>query len=310
MEKKNRIIIFSTLYILSAIIISLILIPLDLKTVIYWSEQNISGSFLDKITFFMNRSMFDGDGFGGQDVSYILMIISLIVYPISFIKPLRDKMKSLRMYTGFIVAVALSQTIVVRGFKAIFARVRPYEVVEDFSLYSPMWTFGKYSLDDAISKGSFFSGHTTTAMFLIVFAFIIIKTHKPWKIITSFLISLVWAFFMGFSRIVDVKHYPSDVFWAIIICIPLTAWLYFYVFNIPKRESGELDIYEKGEEFCWSLIFILVMLLFSASIIGLRYMFINFLWYQPILTVVCPTISYFLIRRMSSITKKRRKKEL
>ena len=309
MEKKNQLIILSTLYILSAIIISIILLPLDLEIVIFWSEQNISGSFLDKITFFMNRSMFDGDGFGGQDVTYIIQISCFILYPISFINPLREKMKSIRMYTGFMIAVGLSQTIVVRAFKAIFARVRPYKVVEDLSLYSHMWTFGKYSVDDAISKGSFFSGHTTTAIFLIVFAFLMIRTHKPWKIITSFLISIIWALFMGFSRIVDVKHYPSDVFWAIIICIPLTAWLYFDVFNIPKRESGELEIYTKGEEFRWSLVFILVILLFSASIIAFRYMFLNFIWYQPILTLVCPIIGYFLIKRMKSITKRKKFKE-
>ena len=301
MEKRNYIILFITLYILNAIIISIILAPIDLEIVIFWSEQNISGSFLDKITFFMNRSMFDGDGFGGQDVSYILMIISLIVYPLSFVNPLREKMKSIRMYTGFMIAVAVSQTIVVRAFKAIFARVRPYKVVEDLSLYSPMWTFGKYSIDDAISKGSFFSGHTTTAMFLIVFAFIMIKTHKPWKIIVSFLISLIWAIFMGFSRLVDVKHYSSDIFWAIIICIPITAWLYFIVFNIPKQESGELEIYKKGEEFRWSLLFTIVIVLFTIAIIAFRYMFLNFIWYQPILAVVCPIIGYFLIKRMKKL---------
>ena len=302
MEKRNYIILLISLYILNAIIISIILVPIDLEIIIYWSEQNISGSFLNEITYFMNRSMFDGDGFGGQDVSYIFMIISLIVYPLSFINSLREKMKSIRMYSGFMIAVGLSQTIVVRGFKAIFARVRPYKVVEDLSLYSPMWTFGKYSLNDAINKGSFFSGHTTTAMFLIVFAFIMIKTHKPWKIIVSFLISVIWAIFMGFSRLVDVQHYTSDVFWAIIICIPIAAWLYFNVFNIPKRESGELEIYEKGEEFRWSLLFVIVTVLFSTAIIAFRYMFLNFMWYQPILSVICPIIGYLLIKRMKSIT--------
>lgn len=301
MEKKNYIILFISLYILNAIIISIILAPIDLNIIIFWSEQNISGSFLDKITFFMNHSMFDGDGFGGQDVSFILMIISLIVYPLSFINPLREKMKFIRMYTGFMIAVGISQTIVVRGFKAVFARVRPYQVVEDLSLYSPMWTFGKYSIDDAISKGSFFSGHTTTAMFLIVFAFIMIKTHKPWKIIVSFLISIIWAIFMGFSRLVDIKHYTSDVFWAIIICIPITAWLYFIIFNIPKRESSELEIYEKGEEFRWSLLFVIVTVLFTIAIIAFRYMFLNFIWYQPILTVICPITGYFLIKRMKKL---------
>ncbi len=304
MEKKNSIIIFSILYILSAIIISIILLPIDLEIVIFWSEQNISGSFLDKITFFMNRSMFDGDGFGGQDVSYIFMIMSLIVYPISFIKPIKKRMESMRMYSGFLITVGLSQTIVVRGFKAIFARVRPYKVVEDLSLYSPMWTFGKYSLDDAINKGSFFSGHTTTAMFLIVFAFIMIKTHKPWKIILSFLISIIWAIFMGFSRLVDVQHYTSDVFWAIIICIPITVWIYFDVLNIPKRESGELEIFKKGEEFRWSFLFVIVSVLFTTAIIAFRYMFLNFMWYQPILTVICPIVGYLLIKRMKSIIKK------
>lgn len=304
MDKKIQILII-LIYFISAIIISLILVPLDLNIVIYWSEQSISGSFLDKITFFMNRSMFDGDGFGGQDVTYIIQIISLILYPISFINPLREKMKSIRMYTGFMIAVGLSQTIVVRGFKAVFARVRPYQVVEDLSLYSPMWTFGKYSLDDAISKGSFFSGHTTTAIFLIVFAFIMIKTHKPWKIIVSFFISIIWAILMGFSRIVDVKHYPSDVFWAIIICIPITAWIYFQVFKIPQQEKGIHQKFEKSEEFRWSLLFTIAGILVSIEIISFRYMFINFIWYQPILVAVCPVIIYFMIKRMQFLIKRR-----
>jgi len=301
MEKKNYIILFIFLYILNAIIISIILAPIDLEIIIHWSEQNISGSFLDKITFFMNRSMFDGDGFGGQDVSYIFMILSLIVYPISFIKPIKERMKSMRMYSGFLIAVGLSQTIIGRAFKAIFARVRPYQVVDDLSLYSPMWTFGNYSIDDAISKGSFISGHTMTAIYLIAFAFFMIKTHKPWKIIVSFLISIVWAILMGFSRVVDVKHYPSDVFWSMVIGIAMVVWLYFVVFNIPKRESGELNQFEKGEEFRWSLLFVIVTVLFTIAIISFRYIFLEIIYYQPIYVVFCSILGYFLIRRMKKL---------
>ncbi|MHA1854580.1 MAG: phosphatase PAP2 family protein [Promethearchaeota archaeon] len=273
--------------------------PLDLKIIIYWSQQNISGSFLDKITSFMNRSMFDGDGFGGQDVSYIIMIISLIVYPISFVKPIKERMKSFRMYSGFLITIGLSQTIIGRAFKAIFARVRPYEVVDNPSLYSPMWVFGKYSLDDAISKGSFISGHTITAIYLITFAFFMIKTHKPWKIIISFLMAIAWAILMGFSRVIDVKHYPSDVFWAIIIGIFLTAWLYFDVFKIPKRESGELKVFEKGEEFRWGILFVFIVILLAVAIIAFKYIFFNFIWYQPILVIICPGLSYLISKRMN-----------
>lgn len=303
MEKKKRNLLLLTLYLVFSIIISIILAPIEINFSIYWSEQNISGSFLDKITFFMNRTMFDGDGFGGQDVSYIFIIISLIVYPISFIKPIKEYMKTMRMYSGFLIAVGLSTTIIGRAFKAIFARVRPYQVVGDLSLYSPMWTFGKYSLDDAISKGSFISGHTLIAIYLITFAFFITKTHKPWKIVIYFLISIAWAILMGFSRVVAVKHYPSDVFWSMIIGIAMVSWLYFTVFKIPKRESGELEIYGKGEEFLWSLIFVVVTILFSSSIIAVRYMFINFIWYQPLLAVIGPLIGYILIMGMNRITK-------
>ncbi|MHA1719099.1 MAG: phosphatase PAP2 family protein, partial [Promethearchaeota archaeon] len=257
----------------------------------------------DKITSFMNRSMFDGDGFGGQDVSYIIMIISLIVYPISFIKPIKERMKSFRMYSGFLIAIGLSQTIIGRAFKAIFARVRPYEVVDNPSLYSPMWVFGKYSLNEAISKGSFISGHTITAIYLITFAFFMIKTHKPWKIIISFLMAIAWAVLMGFSRVIDVKHYPSDVFWAIIIGISLAAWLYFDVFKIPKRELGELRVFEKGEEFRWGILFIFVVILLAVAIIAFKYMFLNFIWYQPILVIICPVLTYLIIRRMYFLIK-------
>jgi len=301
MEKKKYIILLISLYTLIAIIISIILAPIELNIIIFWSEQNISGSFLDKITFFMNRSMFDGDGFGGQDVSYIFIIISLIVYPLSFIKPIKERMKTLRMYSGFLIAVGLSTTIIGRAFKAIFARVRPYQVVGDLSLYSPMWTFGNYSIDDAISKGSFISGHTMTAIYLIAFAFFMIKTHKPWKTIISFLISIAWAILMGFSRVVDVKHYPSDVFWSIIIGIAMVTWLYFVVFNIPKRESGESELYEKGEEFRWSLLFVIVTVLFTIAIISFRYIFIDIIMYQPIFVVFSLLIGYFLIKRMKKI---------
>jgi membrane-associated phospholipid phosphatase len=301
MEKKNYIILLISFYILNAIIISIVLATKDLEIVIYWSEQNISGSFLDNITIFMNRSMFDGDGFGGQDVSYILMIISLIVHPISFIKPIKVRMESMRMYSGFLIAIGLTQTIVGRAFKAIFARVRPYQVVDDHSLYSPMWTFGNYSIDDAISKGSFISGHTMTAIYLISFAFFMIKTHKPWKIIISFLISIAWAILMGFSRVVDVEHYPSDVFWSTVIGIAMVVWLYFVVFNIPKQESGELNQFEKGEEFRWSLLFVIVTVLFTIAIISFRYIFLEIIYYQPIYVVFCSMLGYFLIRRMKKL---------
>jgi len=106
---------------------------------------------------------------------------------------------------------------------------------------------------------------------------------------------------MGFSRVVDVKHYPSDVLWSIVIGIAMVVWLYFVVFNISKRESGELNKFEKGEEFRWSLLFVIVTVLFTIAIISFRYIFIDIIYYQPIYVVFCSILGYFLIRRMKKL---------
>ena len=79
------------------------------------------------------------------------------------------------------------------------------------------------------------------------------------------------------------------------------AWIYFKVLKIPEQEAGTIKNYEKFEEFRWGILFFLFFVAILAAIISLRYMFINFLWYQPIILVCSPVFAYVMFKRAKKV---------
>ncbi len=252
---------------------------------------------------FCDRSLFDGDKFGGQDLSYLLTIVVLLCYMISYIPVLGEKLKltSSRKYLGYFLSSALILTIINRGLKALVARVRPYDVAKDPSLYSPLWSMGNYDFSQALSKGSFTSGHTNVAVFLIIFAFILIKTHKSWIISLGFIVTLGFAFLMAISRVVMEKHYLTDGLYAIIIGLAIMGWIYFFLFKIPLQESGEREEYSKMEDFRFGVLSSLFAATIFAILICLKLIISEFVWWYLIVILLGPIFAYFIQKWIKEI---------
>ncbi len=273
----------------------------DLDLVIYWRAQAQANPGLYSFGKFIDQSMFEGDGFGGQDITYLFLIPCVLLYFLSFIKPLEEKLGKTRLYTGFVFASAVVLALVNRAFKMFFGRVRPNEAIENPALYSRIFEWGQYSLSKALSSGSFTSGHTTTAAILIVFAFILIKTRNAGVILLGFVVTIGWTIVMGFGRVVYGAHYPGDTLWALVVSLILIAILYFNIFKIPQQESSEFRPKAKAYAFTWTLASSLFIIACSMIAVGIKYTILEFQWYWPLLSIVCIPISYLLWKLMNKI---------
>lgn len=270
----------------------------DLAMVTYWSTQTNVSEQLNLYAEFMDRSLFEGDGFGGQDIVYVLLVPVVLLYLISFIPKLAPKLQPLRKYTGYIIFCTLALMVINRGFKAFYGRVRPSEAMADPTLFTRIFEIGKYSLSKGFSKGSFTSGHTTTAVCIVAFAFLMIKTHKTWKITLSFLLTIGFTIAMAFGRIAEGAHYPGDTLWAAIIGILVELWAYFYLFKIPEQEQGKVDFQHQFVALRGSFTFAFLCVFILAIPLGIKYTILEFEFYWPIVSVVGILGTLFMIKRM------------
>lgn len=302
-EKKTMVRVFLPILTGIAILGSIFLGIYDLRISESFVSMTTSSPFLTAYANFFDRTLFDGDRFGGQDISYILILITLAIYLVSYIPKIQDKLISSRKYSGFMLAVILALAIINRGFKVLFARARPGVVTDDPSMYSHMWIFGKLSFTEALNHGSFTSGHTNVAIFLVVLAFISLRTKKKGIIIPTFILTIGYAILMALGRVFEGDHFLSDGFWSILIGILIAAWIYYGILKIPEQEAGNVLPYTKCEEFRWGILFATCFTAVIAGAISLRYMFLHFLWYQPIILICSPMIAFFTWKRMKKILK-------
>ena len=293
--------IFLLTFVFAGILISLMLIPYDFDAVILFMQIAQDSPFFHSFAAFMDQTIFDGNPFGGQDPSFLLFLGALIGYFLTYIPAMPEKFRKLRLYFGFVIAVSLSLTIISRGFKALFARVRPSGVLEYPLLYSPMWWFGHYSFDDALSKGSFISGHTTMAVVMMSLGFISLRSKKRWVTICSFVATGSWALLMAAGRVFEGKHFPSDTIWAIWIGVLVIIWIYYAVLKIPDQEEGEFSLHGTMAELRWTVLFLVFSVFVFGTIISLRYIFIGFIWYLPIMAIGFPIAAIFIWKRMQYI---------
>ncbi|MHA1518560.1 MAG: phosphatase PAP2 family protein [Promethearchaeota archaeon] len=284
---------------------TLIIALYDREISAFFVNLGETNTFIYNISVFFDRSLFDGDGWGGQDLSFILTLIVLVLYFIAYIPVLGEslKLKPHRKYLGFFISCGLLLTIINRGLKALVARVRPYDVVEDSSLYTPIWKIGNYSFADGLSEGSFTSGHTNAAVFLIIIAFILIKTHKTWLISLGFVLTIGYSILMAISRVVLEKHYLTDGLYAIIIGIAIIGLMYFFLFDIPAQESGEKEVYSKMEDFRFGVLSSLSATTIFAILVCMKLFLSNFLWWYIVVIIIGPIVAYFIQKRIKFILK-------
>ncbi|MEQ8186866.1 MAG: phosphatase PAP2 family protein [Candidatus Eremiobacterota bacterium] len=279
----------------------------------YWVEQKTKPFY----GIFMNRTIFDGEGFGGQDFSNITIGMALFLYILSFNRRFQERIFFTRKYTGFMLGVALIETLnISRLLRGFFGRARPCHVMEGKEVFTHMLTFGPYNFDEALNHGSFPSGHTFSAMFLLTLAFISLRTKKTFFIFIMFLLSIAYGISMGTGRVMFGAHYPGDILWSIAFSIPITAWLYFKGFQIPDQEKGILKInYTPLEgrgiiiniinlkKSLWELYYSLLFIFFSMSIFtlfsGIKNTFLDFSYYWPFISLLGMVLSILFYSKLS-----------
>ncbi len=301
-------------YLFIAVYFSVYFWDRDYSIAKYWVEQKTKPFY----GIFMNRTIFDGEGFGGQDFSNIAIGMALFLYILSFNRRFQERLFFTRKYTGFMLGVALIETLnlsrLLRGF---FGRARPYHVMEGKEIFTHMLTFGPYNADEALNHGSFPSGHTFSAMFLLTLAFISLRTKKPFFIIPMFLLSISYGIAMGAGRVMFGAHYPGDVLWSIVFSIPVTAWLYFKGFQIPDQEKGVLKInYTPSEErgiiyihlvnltkSIWEIYYSILFICLSISVFicfsAIKYTFLDFKYYWPFISICGIVLSITFYSKLS-----------
>jgi membrane-associated PAP2 superfamily phosphatase len=277
-------------------------------SVLFWERDAIitytlsNNPIYAEFGHFMDRSAFEGDGFGGQDLTYIVFVIAVLLYFASYIPALEPKLAPIRKYAGFVIVVALAVTVGgSRVGKFVFGRARPGDVFRGEYAFTHMLTFGSYPLDEAFSRGSFPSGHTFTAMGLVVLAFIAIRSHKTWLISSIFALTIGYGVIMGFGRVVEGAHYPGDTLWAIIFSLLLTMWIYFSILKIPEQERGEYTLTKKFAEIRIGVNLVFIEFALGAAIVGLRYTIEAFEWYWPVAIVAGLAIMWVFIWRLNVV---------
>ena len=135
-----------------------------------------------------------------------------------------------------ILSVILGAGIIVNStLKEHWGHPRPAEIVEfgGRGLYAPPWAKRPSGEGE-----SFPSGHAAIAFSYIVFYFIL-RIPRPKLARACFWGVVLMGSLMGLGRIIQGRHFLSDVLWA--AYIPYLACMLFYygVLKIPGRQSGD-----------------------------------------------------------------------
>lgn len=175
-------------------------------SVLDFIAESIRNSFLDPIMW--GLSMFANKGLGWALLGLILLI------------PKKTRL------AGVISLVSLLVTLLVGEYaiKPIFCRTRPYDMYETFHGVAMPFTLNAGSEHSF----SFPSGHTGASFAAAVSMF---KINK-----TAGFIALIFAALIGFSRLYNYVHYPTDVFAGMILGT-LVALCVMFIFKATKLEN-------------------------------------------------------------------------
>ncbi len=169
------------------------------------------------------------------EVTPVLGVISLIVFSLASI--LSFFVKRLVPYRWHFIFVACSFVIgcllVVNViFKPYYNRPRPNDV-KNFggkNEFVTLWHLGE-------SGKSFPSGHAATGYFFGFAFFLLYRKRKKWAY-TALFLSIILGTIIGMGRIVQGKHFASDILWSAGMMYIVMAWLYYYALAIPDRKEN------------------------------------------------------------------------
>ncbi len=164
----------------------------------------------------------------GVAPALILAISSFSLLMLGIKHPLR-KFRKLALY--ILSCLALGPGLITNGLlKAYWGRPRPKQI-EDFGgqyVYEPLLT-----IDLSSTGKSFPCGHATMGFFFFSLALALRHSHKS---LSNVLVGLSLAFglLIGYARLVQGGHFPSDTLWAAGVCWWVSVGLY-YAFGLHKK---------------------------------------------------------------------------
>ncbi len=146
-------------------------------------------------------------------------------------------LKRYRKLSYYVIAcMALGPGLITNGLlKEFWGRPRPKQV-SDFGgqfEYEPLLT-----IDLASSGKSFPCGHATMGFIFFSLAFVLLhRSKKAFFIVTG--IAVVFGLLIGYARLVQGGHFPSDTMWAMAVCWFSCLGLYhlFRMDRVPLLSS-------------------------------------------------------------------------
>jgi lipid A 4'-phosphatase len=149
-----------------------------------------------------------------------------------WIRPLRARW---RVHAFLVLAMVLGPGLVVNTvFKDHFGRPRPHEIVE----FGGSRAFHALGVPGKAPGRSFPSGHASMGFYFLAFFYLNWRRSKR-RALAFLAFALFFGGAIGFARMMQGDHFPSDVLWAggfvFLVCHGLYVWLR------PGGESGTMD---------------------------------------------------------------------
>lgn len=141
-------------------------------------------------------------------------------------------MRRWQKVSAFVVlSLVIGPGLIVNGLlKPCWGRPRPVQL-EEFggtAEYCPVWQPGT-----EVVGASFPSGHASMGFFLMVPGFLFYRTNRRLAVLL-FTLGISAGFLIGTARIVQGRHFPSDVLWSA-ACVYFTALSLYLLFGLHKR---------------------------------------------------------------------------
>lgn len=188
----------------------------------------------------------------------LTLIFILSMLGLAFAGCWRRGLKKWRYYAAYgLTSLLIGPGLLVNAlFKGFWGRPRPSQTM----LWPDSWQpdlFPFYRVWDPaflhhLTGASFPCGHASIVIIYIVFFYIFknpaqlaATLPRPRPIYTSvfrifkysgWLIAWLGGGLMGFARIAQGAHFPSDVLWSFGMVLLVNWWLYYYVFKVPQHD--------------------------------------------------------------------------
>lgn len=286
-----------------------ILTPHDYQWTLYFSTHDLA-----RFTNFFNRSVFNGDSsVGAGDFVYPLLLITLILYCVSWLRTNADGLPRSRFSTflsvarpllGFVLTSAFSCALLfVHTVKQVVGRARPNSVFDGKMTFSAWYQNGEHFFTHGSYTGSLPSGHTATASISIIFVYVLLAYLKGRRRIVGWvalLLAILFTVAMGISRMMSASHWLTDVTFTLFAEWALIHVFFYWVLNVPEQQDyfqkhGRLQPHRKMFELQLCLYLLLTSLGVWSFFTGLRsYWFEGWSWLLMLTPVGLAWTLFFL----------------